>query len=132
METTAKLTQITNATEGTSQKGPWRKATVVFETQEQYPKTIAVDFFNTRLEQATKIPLGTVCKVGFDISSREFNGKWYTNLNGFSIEAVAMAPSEQAQQAYNPQPTCQQPQQPSCDAPVPQLGDDNENNDLPF
>ena len=122
METTAKLTQITNATEGTSQKGPWRKATVVFETQEQYPKTLAVDFFNTRLEQATKIPLGTVCKVGFDISSREFNGKWYTNLNGFSIEA--QEPQQPQQQNYEPQNYA-----PSW-AQVPQQ--DEPTNDLPF
>lgn len=119
METKARLTQITNASEGTSAKGAWRKATAIFETQEQYPKTIAVDFFNAKLDEVTKIPLGTVCTVKFDISSREFNGKWYTNLSGFGIEPQAQ----------------QQPQQQSLDKPIPPLDQQegiDENDDLPF
>lgn len=107
METKARLTQITNASEGTSAKGAWRKATAVFETQEQYPKTIAVDFFNSKLDEVTKIPLGTVCTVKFDISSREFNGKWYTNLSGFGIEAQP----QQQPQSYAPSWTQEPPQQ---------------------
>lgn len=129
MEITGKLTQITNAQEGVSQKGPWRKATGVFVTEGEYPKTVAVDFWNSKLDEATKIPLGTTCKVRFDVESREFNGKWYTNCKCFGIEAVgatqpATQPAPQPQQAYNPPQ-----QQPSWDAPIEPLG---ENDDLPF
>jgi len=120
METKARLTQITNASEGTSAKGAWRKATAIFETQEQYPKTIAVDFFNSKLDEVTKIPLGTVCTVRFDISSREFNGKWYTNLSGFGIEAQTQQPPQQQPQNYAPS-WAQEPQQ-----------DEAGQDDLPF
>lgn len=128
MEIIAKLISIVQASEGTSAKGPWRKATAIFKTDGEYPKTIAVDFWNSKLEEANKIPLGTTCKVKFDIESREYNGKWYTNCKGFFIETVGAAqPTTQAQQAYNPQPTYQQPN--NWDTPVDPLG---ENDDLPF
>lgn len=109
MEITAKLISLGNATEGTSAKGPWRKATAVFETQEQYPKNIAVDFFNTKLEEVTKIPIGSVCTVKFDVSSREFNGKWYTNCNGFGIEAVGQQPTHPKNDFDKPLPPINQP-----------------------
>lgn len=118
MEITGKLIKVCQATEGTSAKGPWRKATIVFETQDQYPKTVAVDFWNSHLEEATKIPLGTICKVRFDVSSREYNSKWYTNCTGLGIEVVGAA---QAVPQAQPQP--------NWDAPVEPLG---ENDDLPF
>ena len=119
MEVTAKLIKIEAAQEGTSAKGPWRKAIAVFETEEQYPKTLAVSFFNSNLEAATKIPLGTTCTVKFDIKSREFNGKWYTDLNGFGIEA------EGAQAA---------PPQHDFDKPLPPINQptEEEETDLPF
>lgn len=120
MELTARLTSLANATEGVNQQGnPWRKATATFETGGQYPKTVAIDFFNTNLEAAARIPLGTVCKVKFDIQSREYNGKWYTNLTGFGIEAAQQPPQQQPQ--------------PSWDAPVPPLDQQpGVEDDLPF
>lgn len=122
MELTGKLTQIGQATEGTSAKGPWRKAVAIFETEEQYPKTVAVGFFNAKLDEVTKIPLGSTCKVKFDIESREWNGKWYTNLNGYGIEVQGVAAS-----ASQPQ------QQTNWDEPVPPLSQpEEEQDDLPF
>ena len=108
MEITAKLISIGQAAEGVNKQGnPWRKATAVFETEEQYPKTVAVDFFNANLDKVTQVAIGQTCIVKFDVQSREFNGKWYTNCTGFGIEV-------QGQQST-------QPQQPSFDTPFPPL-----------
>ena len=124
MEITAKLISIGQAAEGVNKQGnPWRKATADFETEEQYPKTVAVDFFNANLDKVTQVAIGQTCIVKFDVQSREFNGKWYTNCTGFGIEV-------QGQQSTQPQ---QQPQQPSWDTPVPPLGQTEEEvDDLPF
>ena len=118
MEITAKLISLGNATEGTSAKGPWRNATAIFETQEEYPKTIAVDFFNTKLEEVTKIPLGSICVVKFDVSSREFNGKYYTKLNGWLI--VDPQQQQQTQQQPQQQRQPQQQQRPQQQRPAAQ------------
>lgn len=125
MEITGKLIQIANASEGTSQRGPWRKAVVVFETEGEHPKKIAVEYWNSQLNEVDNIPLGTTCKAKFDVESREWNGKWYTNCRGFGIEIVDVsASSDQGIQPNSNFDTTLPPldQQPGID----------EQDDLPF
>ena len=122
MEITGKLIQITNPQEGTSQRGAWRKATAVFETDGEYPKKIAIDFWNSDLETVANIPLGTACKVRFDVESREYNGRWYTNCKAFHIEAQVQQPA--TNDFDKPLPPLNEPQQPAA------ATDDND--DLPF
>lgn len=126
MEATLKLVQFGPTTEGQSQRGPWRKGIVVFETIGDHPKTIAVNFFNSNFEQAQKFNPGDTCNVGFDISSREFNGKWYTDVNGHRIESVNI--EQPQQQSYDkPINPIEQPQQSAMDFTTQQQYDD-----LPF
>lgn len=88
MKETLKLVRIADTTEGYNKKGePWRKTNALFETVEQYPKTICVGAFNLHIEELMAIPVGSTCDVSFDISSREFNGKFYTDCTLLKIEA---------------------------------------------
>lgn len=98
MEAKLKLVRFDATAEGTSAKGPWRKGIVVFETLGDYPKTIAINFFNSHLEEVRKLKEGDICKVKFDIASREYNKKWYTDINGFAVEAEGQQPAPQPQQ----------------------------------
>lgn len=106
MEATLKLIQFGEVTEGTNKKGePWRKGVVIFETEdEKYPKQIAIDFFNSRLEEVAKLRVGDTCNVKFDISSREYNGKFYTSLSAYGIEPLSESQpqAQQPQQQYQP------------------------------
>lgn len=125
METQARLTAIGNITEGTNKQGnPYRFATAVFETlDEKYPKKMAMKVFNAQLENICRLPLGTVCNVKLDASSREFNGKWYTDITAYDIQAQ-QAPQEQTYD--QPIPSIEQPRQGTMDFTQQQ------NDDLPF
>lgn len=132
LQLTGKLISINNAQEGTSAKGAWRKANAVFETQEQYPKFVALEFWNAKLEEIVKIPLGTILNVKFDLESREWNGKWYTNAKGYAFDpyqsSTHATPSEPAATPSQ----APQPQQPQIfDNPLPPLNEP-ETDDLPF
>jgi hypothetical protein len=61
---------------------------------------------------------GTILNVHFEIESREFNGKWYTNLTALKVEIVG-----ENQQPQQPQPI-KDTFEPEMDAPV--------KDDLPF
>ena len=102
MKETMKLVQFGQMTEGQSERGPWRKQVVIFETSGDYPKQIAIDFYNGDIEEIGKYNPGDTCTVKFDISSREYNGKWYTNVKAFGIEGQAQQPQPQPQ--YQPAP----------------------------
>ena len=97
MKITAKLISLGDMTEGTNKQGnAWRKAVAVVETMEQYPKKIAIDFFNAALEAVKMQPMGSVLDIEIEINSREYNGKWYTSVSGRGFEPHPMQAQQQA------------------------------------
>lgn len=78
---------------------PWEKAEILVETQGQYPKKIALSNMKKAQEFAA-LPVGQAFKFGIDIESREYNGKFFTNVTAYSFEPIG---AQQPQQAY-PQP----------------------------
>lgn len=106
---------------GKSSGKEWHKQTAVLQTAEQYPKSIAFDMFNDRI-----IPLqvGQSVHVQISIESREYQGRWYTNVNALSVEQVAPMGAPQ------PMPYPQTPQQTYQQAP--QQAQAQQVNDLPF
>lgn len=76
--------------EGTSANGKnWVKKDMVFETEGQYPKKICVTFFGEKEGQLTNLNEGDLVDVSFSVESREYNGKWFSNINAISVDAVA-------------------------------------------
>ena len=73
---------------GTSQAGKeWKKQEFVVETHEQYPKKICMHLFGDRVDQYP-VSEGEEVSVNFDIESREYNGRWYTNINVWKLDKV--------------------------------------------
>lgn len=79
-------------TQGVSARGSaWKKQDVIVETLEgEYSRKICVTFFGDKVDECAKLVKGEKVKVSINIESREFNGKWYTNVNAWKIDrAVA-------------------------------------------
>lgn len=86
MEIKAKVIQILPEQSGTSAKGEWLKRGFVVETQETYPKKIAIDVFKNDVQ----IPnIGTEATISVNIESREYNGKWYSNITAWKIDGFS-------------------------------------------
>ena len=63
---------------GVSKAGSeWKKATALFKTDGQYPKTVALELWGDKIAQAQSFKTGALLNVGVDLASREYNGKWY-------------------------------------------------------
>ena len=82
---------------GTSARGEWHSQNVVFEMQNNSPYTrkVSVKFFNKR-DDVARLVVGGAYKVTFDVESREFNGRWYTEVLGRKVEpkeAAQIAPA---------------------------------------
>lgn len=74
---------------GTSARGEWKKRDFVIETNEdQFPKKICFTLFNKVLN----VGVGAEVEVSFNLESREYNDKWYTNLNAYNVELIGVAP----------------------------------------
>lgn len=86
MKETMKFQGLAATTEGVSAQGnPWRKTYAIFETIGDHPRTIAVMCFNDMCQRAAELVKGGVYEVNADITSREFNGKWYTDVKAWGI-----------------------------------------------
>lgn len=86
MEISGKIIQCLPEQSGTSRAGnPWKKRVYILETQETYPKKVAFDLFGDRVDQYP-MKEGDMVKVSFDINSREFNGRWYTDISAWKVE----------------------------------------------
>lgn len=91
METTAIYKGHTDVIDGVSQATgqQWRKVTAVFETTGDYPKTIAFVAMNATCQRVLELQAGKPYKINFVLSSREYNGKWYTDAKAWAINDAA-------------------------------------------
>lgn len=86
--------------EDTEQKtGSFKSRAIVVETAGQYPQLIKLEFAQDRCELVDNIQEGTPVKVFFDLRGREWNGKYFTNLQAWRIEPIGAAPAHLPSQA---------------------------------
>ena len=98
MDIKGKIIQKMEPVGGVSKAGnQWKKQEYVLETLDSYPKKVKFDFFGDRADQYP-LEVGDVITLSYDIESREFNGRWYTDIRGFKAmkEDPNMAPAPQA------------------------------------
>ena len=73
---------------GQGKNGTWRKLEFVIETQSQYPKKVCFSIWGDKIDTAG-IKMGDDVVVSFDPESREYNGKWYTDLRAWKVVKVS-------------------------------------------
>ena len=76
-----KLPEVT----GTSAKGAWKKQDVVFELPSEFSRKICVTFFGDRADDAASLQEGDAVTVSVNVESREYNGKWYTDVKAWKV-----------------------------------------------
>lgn len=98
---------------GTSKAGnQWKKQDFILETGGQYPRKVCICLFGDNVE---KFPLavGQSVTASVDIESREFNGRWYTDVRAWNVvynaQQGAPAPTATAPTAPTAQPTTTAP-----------------------
>ena len=95
MEIQGKIIAVLPTRSGTSARGTqWSSQTSVIETQEQYPKKLAFDVINDKIDQFN-IQVGEFLTVQFDINAREYNGRWFNSVNAWNvIRQTQQAPTQ--------------------------------------
>lgn len=117
MEIQGRCVAVLDMISGTSKAGKaFQKRDFVIETAGQYPKKVCLQLFGDKVNDCPNV--GEEVKVSFDPESREWNGKWFTQLNAWKVE-------RQGVQQPAPQPAPQPQYAPA--QPTDDLG-----NDLPF
>ena len=112
MEIQGKIIAVLPTRSGTSARGTqWSSQTAVIETQEQYPKKLAFDVINDKIDQFN-IQVGEFLTVQFDINAREYNGRWFNSVNAWNvIRQAQQAPAQGGGFSGNVQSSAQAAQQ---------------------
>ena len=87
MEITGKLIQILPIQTGEGKNGVWKKQDIILEFEQTPSKKLCIGFWNDKIN--TALMEDSMLKVSFEIDSREYNDKWYTNLRGLKVEEIS-------------------------------------------
>ena len=116
MEITGRIVEVLEEQSGQSAKGGWRKQQFILETQGQYPKKICFMVWGDKIDDF-KIKENQEVEVSIDLESREFNGRWYTDVKAWKVVTTDVPAGEDA---------------PPPNEPPPFSEEDEGLNDLPF
>ena len=143
MELIGKTVQVLPLQSGTSKAGnSWQKQEYILETLgTQYQRKVCFNLFG---DNVNKFPLqvGQEVTVSIDVESREFNGRWYTDVRAWNVVQGIQLPgvAAPAPAAYSaPQPSAPGapvasgvPTPPAPAAPAAPAGSVGAADDLPF
>lgn len=140
LEIEGTLRQKLTPQRGTSARGEWTKQEFVLEFPDgNYTSQACFTAFGQdKVAELDKYQVGDKVKVSFNLRSREFNGRWYNDLQIWKVAPAAAAQGAPVQstpvQSASAGGYAPAPQAPS--APAPSIDDmpaeDDSQDDLPF
>lgn len=80
---------------GTSARGEWKKQDIVFEIPSDMNRKVCVTFFGDRAGDVASFKEGDTANVSVNVESREYNGRWYTDVRGWRVvkkQSAALVP----------------------------------------
>ncbi len=80
--------------EGEGRNGRWRKQLFILETAGgNYPRQVCIMAWGDKIDQFN-LKEGDSITVSVDIESREYNGRWYTDIKAWKVERKSAATEE--------------------------------------
>ncbi len=95
MELVGKLIQMLPLQTGTGRNGEWKKQDVIVETSGNYPKKVCISIWGDKINTQV-LQTGNVLKISYELESREFNGRWYTDVRAWRIDLNEAVPTQKA------------------------------------
>jgi hypothetical protein len=90
LKLTGTVQQLLPEASGEGRNGPWRKQEFILETEGNYPKPVCIVMWGDNIDQFG-IQAGERIVASIDIQSREYNGRWYTDVKAWRVERDAEA-----------------------------------------
>ncbi len=77
---------------GNSARGAWCKQDFIVETIETYPRKICMNVWGEdKVAELSGYNIGENLIISVNIESREFNGRWYTDVRAWRIQRESAA-----------------------------------------
>ena len=89
VEIKGKIIEILPEKSGQSANGEWRKQEYILETDSNYPKKICFMAWGDKIGEFN-LEQGENVEVSVDLESREYNGRWYTDVKAWKVSKDSM------------------------------------------
>ena len=95
LELEGRIVHKLNVQSGTSARGAWSKQEFILEYQEgNFPSQVCLNVWGEdKVRELDKYQIGDKVKVSFNLSAREYNGRWYNDIRVWRIEPAEAAPA---------------------------------------
>ncbi|MBL7838591.1 MAG: DUF3127 domain-containing protein [Cyclobacteriaceae bacterium] len=84
MEITGTVVSLLPMQSGQGKNGTWKKQEFILETPGQYPKKVCLSLWGEKVDE-TRLSVGEKITASINIESREYNGRWYTDVRAWKI-----------------------------------------------
>jgi hypothetical protein len=84
MDISGKIIQFLQLQTGQGKNGTWKKQEFILETGDQYPKKVCIAVWGDKIDMGS-FKTGDLVDVSFDVESREYNGRWYTDVKAWKM-----------------------------------------------
>lgn len=89
MQLKGKIIQVLDLQTGEGANGQWKKQEYVLETTDsKYPKKVVFSLWKDKIDEFN-LSEGQDVDVSIEIESREFNGRWYTNVQAWRLNSAS-------------------------------------------
>lgn len=95
MELTGTILQLMPEVNGQGRNGnTWRKREFILEIPGQYPKKVCISVWGDKIDQFP-MQQGQQVTASIDVESREYNGRWYTEVKAWKMVSGSGSPAQQ-------------------------------------
>lgn len=78
MQLKAKVIKLEPFASGSKNGKEWKSQQIIVETFGEFPKKVCLKTFNKFIDE---FKVGQVCTFHLNVESREYNSKWYNDIN---------------------------------------------------
>lgn len=100
LEIKGKIIAVLEEKTGEGKNGKWQSQDAVIETDGQYPKKVCFNMFGDKI---IPLSIGQEVNVSFEVESKEFNGRWFTNLRAWKVDVIGGSSVSSTQQSATTQ-----------------------------
>jgi len=88
LQITGKISQILPIETGQGANGQWKKQFFILDFMDgNYPKKVSISAWGDKTDALKNLTAGSEVTVSFNVESREYNGRWYTDIKAWKIDA---------------------------------------------
>jgi hypothetical protein len=88
MEISGTVVNLLPMQTGQGKNGTWKKQEFILETPGQFPKKVCISLWGEKVDE-NKLSSGDKITASINIESREYNGRWYTDVRAWKIQKGA-------------------------------------------